>query len=97
MISQSGRSEEHPTFFSEYIWEISAAILLLPMLGGAAVWLLVRDGYVAAVFLILVGLAVLAILTFRSWRIDLSGSAGLSSASADYAAGVGITWRTSLP
>ena len=71
MISQSGRPEKHFTFFSEYAWEIGAAILLLPTLGVAAVWLLVRDGYVAALFLGLVGLGVLVAFTIRGWRSDL--------------------------
>ena len=29
-----------------------------------------------------------------NWRIDLNGSAGLSNASADYAVGAGIAWRS---
>jgi hypothetical protein len=29
------------------------------------------------------------------WRLDVSGSAGLSKASPDYAAGLGVTWRSS--
>jgi hypothetical protein len=28
------------------------------------------------------------------WRLDVSGSAGLSKASPDYAAGLGVTWRS---
>lgn len=28
------------------------------------------------------------------WRVDLSGSAGLSKASPDYAVGLGVTWRS---
>lgn len=28
------------------------------------------------------------------WRVDVSGGAGLSKASADYAVGLGITWRS---
>jgi hypothetical protein len=31
------------------------------------------------------------------WRIELSGNAGLSSASPDYGAGLGFTWRSKLP
>jgi hypothetical protein len=30
----------------------------------------------------------------KSWRVELTGSAGLSKSSADYAAGVGVTWRS---
>lgn len=29
------------------------------------------------------------------WRLDVSGSAGLSKASPDYAVGLGVTWRSS--
>lgn len=30
----------------------------------------------------------------RGWRLDMNGSAGLSKASADYALGLGVTWRS---
>lgn len=29
----------------------------------------------------------------EGWRLDVSGSAGLSKASPDYAIGLGVTWR----
>ncbi len=71
MISQTGKPEEHSSFIAEYAWEIGATILILPALSGAGVWLLVRDGYVAAIFLLLTGIAVMAAFTIRGWRIDM--------------------------
>jgi hypothetical protein len=31
----------------------------------------------------------------KAWRVELTGSAGLSKSSADYAAALGVTWRSS--
>jgi hypothetical protein len=31
----------------------------------------------------------------RAWRVEISGSAGLNKSSADYAAGIGLTWKSS--
>lgn len=70
-IASTSKPIEHSSFVSEYAWEIGAAILILPALTGAAVWLLVRDGYVAAIFILLVCLGVMAAFTIRGWRVDM--------------------------
>jgi len=84
MISSTSKPIEHSSFLAEYAWEIGAAIVILPALSGAAVWLLVRDGYVAAIFILLVCLGVLAACTIRGWRVDMQMRQELSAMKRRY-------------